>query len=133
MLELYPQIKAAHVGLVLLSGGLFALRGLLTLMGQHWANAAPVRYLSYTIDTALLTAALMLLVVLKLNPFTTPWLLTKLVLLVVYIVLGVFALKRARTAAQRGLFYLAALAVFGFMYTVARAHQPMGLFSTWLT
>jgi uncharacterized membrane protein SirB2 len=132
MLELYPQIKSAHIGLVLLSGGLFALRGLLVLLGQRWANAAAVRYLSYTIDTALLTAALMLLVVLKLNPFTTPWLLTKLVLLVLYIVLGVMALKRARSTAQRWSYYLAALASFGFMYTVARAHQPWGLFSSWL-
>jgi uncharacterized membrane protein SirB2 len=131
MLELYPQIKAAHIGLVLLSGGLFALRGLLVLLGQRWANAAVVRYVSYTIDTALLTAALMLLVVLKLNPFTTPWLLTKLVLLLLYIVLGVFALKRTRTPMQGWACYLAALATFSFMYTVARAHQPWGVFSSW--
>ena len=77
--------------------------------------AAPLRYLSYSIDSALLTAALMLLVVLKLNPFTTGWLLTKLVLLVIYIVLGTLALKRAPTPRARWICYFAALAVFALV------------------
>ena len=127
MIEFYLPIKHAHIGLVLLSGGLFALRGLLVLAGQAWANAAPVRYLSYTIDTCLLTAALMLLVILKLNPFAVPWLAVKLVLLVAYVVLGVMALKRARTRMAKCGFYVAALACFGAMYSVARAHHPLGL------
>lgn len=131
MIEFYLQIKQAHIGLVLLSGGLFALRGLLLLAGQRWANARPIRWLSYTIDTGLLTAALMLLVVLKLNPFVVPWLAVKLVLLVVYVVLGYIALKRAR-GWPRLAWYVAALACFGFMYTVARAHHPLGLLQGWL-
>jgi len=117
---------------VLASGGLLAARGLLLLLGQRWAMAAPLRYLSYSIDTALLTAALMLLVILKLNAFTTGWLLTKRVLLTLYIALGTFALKRGRSPRVRWLSYCAALAVFGFMYTVARAHQPLGLLAPWL-
>lgn len=132
MIEFYPQIKQAHVGFVLLSGGLFAARGLLLLAGQHWANARPVRWLSYTIDTGLLTAALMLLVVLKLNPFVVPWLAVKLVLLVLYVVLGYIALKRAR-GWPRVAWYAAALACFGFMYSVARAHHPLGLLQGWLS
>jgi uncharacterized membrane protein SirB2 len=131
MLELYPQIKAAHIALVLASGGLFAARGLLVLLGQRWAMAAPLRYLSYSIDSALLTAALMLLVVLKLNPFTTGWLLMKLGLLVSYVVLGSLALKRARTPAAQRICYLAALATFAGMYSVARAHHPLGLLASW--
>lgn len=132
MIAYYLQIKMAHIGLVLSSGLLFALRGALLLLGQQWANAMPIRYLSYTIDTSLLTAALMLLVVLQLNPFTTAWLAVKLLLLLVYIVLGVLALRRARSRAQRVIMYLAALAVFGFMYSVARAHHPLGIFFTLL-
>ena len=131
MIEFYPQIKQAHIGFVLLSGGLFALRGLLLLAGQRWANARPIRWLSYTIDTGLLTAALMLLVVLKLNPFVVPWLAVKLVLLVVYVLLGYIALKRAH-GWPRVAWYAAALACFGFMYTVARAHHPLGLLQGWL-
>ena len=128
MIEFYPQIKLAHIGLVLASGLLFAIRGLLVMLGQRWAMAAPLRWLSYTIDTSLLTAALMLLVVLQVNPFTTAWLATKLILLVVYVVLGTLALKRAKGRGARLATYLAALAVFGFMYSAARAHHPLGVF-----
>jgi uncharacterized membrane protein SirB2 len=131
MIEFYPQIKLAHIGLVLASGGVFALRGLAVLLGQRWANAAALRYLSYSIDTCLLTAALMLLVVLKLNPFAVPWLSVKLALLVLYVVLGVFALRRARS--HRALWYLSALACFGLMYSVAIAHHPLGIFARLLT
>lgn len=127
MIEFYLQIKAVHVAMVIASGLLFALRGAAVLAGARWAMAAPLRYLSYTIDTTLLTAALMLLTALKLNPFAVPWLAVKLTLLVVYVVLGSLALKRARSRRSRAAFYVAALATFGFMYFVARAHHPLGL------
>lgn len=130
MIEYYLPIKHTHIALVLASGGLFALRGLAVLLGRRWAMAAPLRYLSYAIDTALLTAALMLLAMLKLNPFTVPWLATKLTLLVLYIVFGTLALRRARS--YRVLWYVAALACFGLMYSVALAHHPLGLFARWL-
>jgi uncharacterized membrane protein SirB2 len=126
MIEFYPQIKSVHVAMVIASGLLFALRGAAVLAGARWAMAAPLRYLSYTIDTVLLTAALMLLTVLKLNPFVVPWLAVKLTLLVAYVVLGSLALKRARSRRSRAAFYVAALATFGFMYFVARAHNPLG-------
>ena len=127
MIEFYLQIKSVHVAMVIASGLLFALRGAAVLAGARWAMAAPLRYLSYTIDTTLLTAALMLLTSLKLNPFVVPWLSVKLALLVVYVVLGSLALKRARSRRARAAFYVAALATFGFMYFVARAHHPLGL------
>ena len=127
MITYYLQIKAVHIAAVLASGGLFALRGALVLAGVRWAMAAPLRWLSYSIDTVLLTAALMLLTALKLNPFLVPWLSVKLGLLVVYVVLGSLALKRARTPRARWACYLAALACFASMYFVARAHHPLGL------
>ena len=101
MIDFYLQIKSVHVAMVIASGLLFALRGAAVLAGARWAMAAPLRYLSYTIDTTLLTAALMLLTALKLNPFVVPWLAVKLALLVVYVVLGSLALKRARSRRAR--------------------------------
>jgi len=132
MLEFYPQIKSVHIAAVLASGGLFALRGACVLAGQRWPMAAPLRYLSYTIDTVLLTAALMLLSALKLNPFVIPWLATKLILLLAYIALGSLALKRARSQRARSACYLGALACFAAMYSIARSHHPLGLFAAWL-
>ncbi|GHE34205.1 SirB2 family protein [Vulcaniibacterium thermophilum] len=129
MIEFYPQIKNVHVLTVLLSGGLFALRGLGVLLGARWPNAAPVRWLSYTIDTTLLTAALMLLTILPGAMFANGWLAVKLTLLVAYVVLGAMALRRARTRAARAGFYVAALVTYAYMIGVARAHHPLGVFA----
>lgn len=126
MIEFYPQIKLAHIGLALSSGTLFALRGAGVLAGMHWPNWTTVRMTSYAVDTALLTAALMLLSILPGAMYANGWLVAKLVLLVAYIGFGVMALKRARTSMMRLGFYLAALLTFGMMYSIARAHHPLG-------
>jgi uncharacterized membrane protein SirB2 len=88
---------------------------------------APLRYLTYTIDTVLLTAALMLVTILHQYPFVQGWLTVKVGLLVVYIVLGTFALKRAQSRRARAWCYVAAIAVFLFIVSVARAHHPLGI------
>lgn len=125
----YPVLKHLHIGLVLLSGALFALRGLALLRGQGWAMARPVRLSSYVIDTGLLGAGVSLWWLLGLNPARELWLGTKLVLLLLYIVLGSLALKRARGRAARVAAFVAALACYAFMLSVARWHHPLGLFS----
>ena len=133
LIAFYAQIKWVHVAAVLASGSLFLLRGLLLQTGQpRLAMAAPVRYLSYSIDTILLTAALMLLTILPREMFANGWLTVKLVLLVVYIVLGSFALKRAHTPRLRLTCYVLALLVFGFMLSIARSHHPLGALFSWL-
>src|SRR6476660_5559733 len=126
MIEFYPQIKFVHVLCVILSGSLFALRGMMMLAGSRFTNHAALRYLSYTIDTMLLTAALMLVTILHQYPFVQAWLTVKVLMLVVYIVLGTFALRRARTPRGRAICYFAALAVFLFIVSVARLHDPLG-------
>ena len=96
MLAFYAQIKAVHVAAVLLSGALFLTRGLLVQAGrQRWAMSGLVRYASYSIDTVLLTAALMLVTILPGAMFANHWLTLKVALLFVYVALGTLALKRA--------------------------------------
>jgi uncharacterized membrane protein SirB2 len=126
MVELYPQIKLVHVTAVLLSGGLFLLRGVGVQLGQRWPMAPAVRYTSYAIDTVLLTAAVLLVVVLRQYPFVHSWLTAKVMLLPVYIVLGSFALKRGRTRRVRAACFLAALAVFCMIFSIARSHHILG-------
>src|SRR3546814_9171598 len=72
-----------------------------------------MRYLSYSIDTTLLTAALMLLTILPASMFANGWLTLKLVLLVVYVVLGTLALKRGKTRRVRAISFVAALLTYG--------------------
>lgn len=132
MFEFYAQIKWVHVAAVISSGSLFALRGLLVLAGQsRWAMTPLLRYLSYMIDTVLLTAALMLLTILPSAIFSNGWLHVKIALLVVYVLLGTFALKRGRTVRMRAVCYMLAVLVFSSMITIARSHHPYGFALRW--
>jgi uncharacterized membrane protein SirB2 len=127
MVEVYPEIRGVHIAAVILSGSLFALRGAGTLAGAGWPMWAPLRYLSYTIDSALLAAALMLATLLHQYPLVHGWLTAKVCLLVVYILLGTLALKRARTRRARAWCYAAALLTFLAIVSIARAHHPLGI------
>ena len=127
MIEFYPQIRLVHITCVVLSGALFFLRGTGVLAGMRWPMALPVRLASYSIDTVLLTAALMLVTMLPAAVFANGWLTIKLVLLVVYIVMGSFALKRGKTRGAKAGYFVAATATYLFMFSVARAHDPLGM------
>ena len=126
MIEFYPQIKQFHIFISMLSGTLFALRGAFVLAGARWPQALPVKWLSYAVDTSLLTAALMLLTILPWAMFANGWLLAKIALLFVYVVLGVLAMRPQRSRRERSLYYAAALLAFAAIYGIARAHHPMG-------
>jgi uncharacterized membrane protein SirB2 len=126
MIEYYTEVRLVHIACVVLSGALFALRGTLRLAGVAAANHALLRYLSYAIDTALLTAALMLSTMLRQYPFVHAWLTVKVLLLVAYIVAGSWALKRAHTARGRALAFAGALALYLAIVGVARTHHPLG-------
>ena len=126
MIEFYPQIKWLHVAAAMTSGTLFALRFVLVQGGLRWPMAWPVRYLSYTIDTVLLTGALMLATVLRQYPFVHAWLTVKVLLLVVYVVLGSLALRYAPTRRTQIACGVSALIVYLAIISVARAHHPLG-------
>ena len=133
MAEYYLFLRHAHIGFVIASVTLFAIRGGLMLAGSPHVHAGVLRYTSYTIDTMLLTAALMLTSVIHQYPFATGWLTMKVGLLVVYVVLGSIALKRGRTQRVRVIAFVAALLTVAFLYSVARAHHPLGVFASWAT
>ena len=125
----YLHLRHAHIALAILSVAIFTLRGLMVLAGSARANSAWLRFPSYTVDTLLLTAALMLASIIHQYPFQAGWLTMKVVLLVVYVGLGTVALKRGRTPRARALAFVAALVTVGFLFTVARAHHPLGIFA----
>jgi uncharacterized membrane protein SirB2 len=127
MIEFYPQVRLVHVTAVIASGTLFLLRGLLVSAGRgEWALNAVPRYLSYAIDTTLLTAALMLLTMLPSAVYSNGWLAVKLGLLPVYIALGWLALRRPRTRTKQAAYLAAAVLVYLCMFVIARTHHPLG-------
>ena len=125
----YLEIRAVHIGAVILSGALLLLRGVAhNLLHASWAMAWPIRALSYTVDTTLLTAALMLMTIVRQYPFVDSWLTMKVMLVLVYIYLGYMALwgptERVRWASLGG-----GALVYGFIISIARAHSPLGIFA----
>ena len=126
MMEFYPQVKWTHVHAVLCSGAFFALRGGASLLGARWPRHWLPKYASYAIDTVLLTSATMLFSMLPGALFANGWLATKLVLLVLYVALGILAMRETRSRTQRAAFFVAALATFTFMFGIARMHHPAG-------
>jgi uncharacterized membrane protein SirB2 len=125
----YLLLRNLHVTFVTMSICLFALRGALHLAAHPLVNRLWMRVLSWCIDTALLAAGVLLMIALRMYPQDQPWLAVKLLLLLLYIVLGYVALKSARTRRGRALALLAALAVFVHMVGVALHHHPVGWFA----
>jgi len=130
MSELYLPLRHIHITCAILTIALFVLRGGLMLVDSPWQRNVVLRYLPHAVDTVLLTTALILTTVVHQFPFATGWLTAKVLLLIVYIVLGSIALKRGRTRRIRIAAFVAALATVGFLVTVARAHHPLGMFAT---
>jgi len=124
----YLIVKYIHVGSVIVSFGLFLFRGALMFADISWRTHPFLRIGPHVIDTMLLGSALVLSWLLRQYPFVHPWLTVKVVALVVYIVLGSLALKRAPTVRLRAVFFGLAVLTFLFIVSVARAHHPHGFF-----
>ena len=115
----YGFIRDLHVTFVVISGLFFVVRAVASVLGAAWLQQRWARTLPHLVDTLLLTLGIWLLVRLGLWPTELPWLTVKLIALVLYILLGAWAIKRSRTPWGRVLFAVLALLVFGYMVLVA--------------
>lgn len=122
----YLTIKTLHQGAVLLSVSGFFARGLGGLLGATWVGSRTARTLPHLIDSVLLLSALLLVWMLRLSPLAAPWLLAKILGLLLYIALGMLALKPGRSPGLRTAAWLAALATVGWIVTVAISKSPLG-------
>ena len=82
--------------------------------------------LPHIVDSVLLLSALTLAWLLRMHPANAPWLLAKIVGLVLYIGLGMLALKPGRPWALRAAAWVGALAVFGWIVSVAFTKSAWG-------
>lgn len=118
------MLKTIHVSSVILSGVLFLVRYVWMLqesaaLQRRWVKIAP-----HIIDTILLVSAIALTVQLGQYPFVDAWLTAKLLALLAYIVLGMFALKRAPSYALRTLSGSLAILVYVYIVSVALTRLP---------
>jgi len=88
---------------------------------RRWVRIAP-----HLIDTVLLASAIGLTLILQQYPFVNDWLTAKVLALIAYILLGGIALRRGPTRAIRAAAWVAALATFGYIVSVALTRHPLG-------
>lgn len=120
----YLILRNLHVGAVVVSFGLFLLRGLWMLAAPHRLRVRWVRIAPHVVDTVLLASAIALAVQTSQYPLARSWLTAKVLGLVVYILLGRIALK-GRTRAQRIQAFLLAIMAFAYIVTVAVTRNPL--------
>lgn len=125
----YPLIKSFHHLSIALSLSLFTARWMGTLCRARWPMTQTVRYVSVTIDTVLLSAGIALWSMGNWHPWQHPWLGSKLVCLVVYVLLGSWALKRATTRRGQTVFGVLAVTMALHMVGMAIHHHPAGWYA----
>lgn len=122
----YQILKSVHMTSAAISIAGFVLRFALMLAGSPALGSRIARVLPHVVDTVLLVSAVWLAFVMGAMPGRDAWLTVKIVALLAYIVLGTVALKRGRTRSGRIVAGLLAIAVFGFIVSVAVTKSPLG-------
>ena len=120
----YQLLKTVHVTCVVITGVLFVGRGALMLADSPLARHRLLRIVPDVNDTLLLASAIWMAVESRQYPFVAGWLTAKVIALLLYIVLGTVALSRGRTKRARVIAWIAALAVFGYIVSVALTRRP---------
>jgi uncharacterized membrane protein SirB2 len=125
MSELFLPLRAVHMSCAALSILGFALRWVWMLRDSPMLQNRAVKVLPHLVDTLLLLSAIALVGVIGFGP-NANWLSVKIAALVLYVVLGTFAIKRGRTKTARFGFGVLAILTFAFIASVARTHDPLG-------
>ena len=123
----YVALKMIHVTCVVLSYLLFTLRGVWMTQSSDLLQRRWVRIIPHVIDTVLLTSAIGLAVTLHQSPMKDPWLGAKVAGLVLYIGLGMIALKHGKTHKIKVSALIAAHIVFFYIVLVALTKSPLPL------
>lgn len=125
----YLLLKTVHQSAVVLSITGFFVRGAASLAGAAWVQARWAKKGAELIDTVLLLSAIALAWLASLNPLHTPWLLAKILALLLYIALGVVALRASLPRPLRVAAWLAALSTIAYIVSVAITKTPLGWLS----
>lgn len=123
----FEWLKALHISCALLSISGFALRGWWMLSANPLLQRRPAKVLPHLIDTLLLGSAIWMLALWQVNPFQLGWTTAKIIALLVYIGLGMVALRFGRTRRMRVTAYGLALLTAAYIVSVAYSKSAAGL------
>jgi len=126
---LFEGLKSTHIICAVLSIGGFSLRGYWMFRGNALLERRMAKTLPHIIDTLLLGSAVGMLVIWQTSPFSMSWLTAKVIALLLYIGLGMVALRFGRTRQVRIVAWLSALFVAAYIVSVALAKSALGFFA----
>lgn len=124
----YAALKMLHVISVAVSYLLFSLRSVWMMQGsaalqQRWVKITP-----HIVDTVLLASAIALAIMIHQDPIHNSWLSAKVAGLLLYIGLGMMALRFGKSRRTRIYAWIAAQIVFFYIVLVAVTKNPLWFF-----
>lgn len=121
-MELIKLVHLSCAGLSILG---FIARGILMMLESPMLKTRWMKVVPHVVDTTLLATAIILVVQQGISPVATPWVMAKIIALLIYIGLGVVALRLGSTKLVRISAWLAALLVFSYIVAVAFSKSPL--------
>ena len=126
----YAVLKLIHIASVIVSYALFFLRGVWLMQDSEKLRQRWVKILPHVVDTILLTSAIVLAMTIQQNPLDHSWLTAKVAGLLLYIGLGMIAIRFGKTRRTKIIAWIAAQCVFIYIVLVALTKSPvLGLWS----
>jgi len=119
-------IKSTHITCAILSLCGFFLRGIWMLRESDYLQARWVKVIPHVIDTLLLVTAIALVFKLQLPVLQQPWLMAKISALLIYISLGMIALRYGSTRKIRALAWFSAMLVYLYIVSIALSKSVWG-------
>lgn len=121
----YALLKMIHVSSVILSYSLFFLRGIWLIRDSTNLRQRWVKILPHIIDTVLLSSAVFLAMTIQQNPLQDSWLTAKIAGLLLYIALGMVAMRFGKTRRAKIIAWVTAQCVFIYIVLVAITKSPV--------
>lgn len=125
----YVTLKLIHQSAVTISFAGFFARGVGMLRDAAWVKHRLAKTLPHVVDTVLIVSAVWLAWMLRLTPSNAPWIGAKIAGLLVYVGVGMVALRFGRTKVVRAGAWVLAMLTFAWIVSVAITKDPRGFLS----
>lgn len=122
----YLLLKQLHTGLALISIAGFVLRWSWRMQQSPLALQRATRIIPHVVDTLLLASALAMIVLAGQVPVGPGWLSSKIAGLLLYILLGMIAMRSAPAKSRSVPAFAAAVLAFCWIVSVAVSKSPRG-------
>jgi len=125
----YSLVKQLHMTLALISVGGFVLRWTWRMQQSPLALTRAVRIVPHVVDTLLLISAFAMIALAGQVPVGMAWLSAKIGGLVLYILLGMVAMRSAPVKSRSFPAFIVAILIFCWIFSVAVSKSPLGFLS----